>query len=195
MVTVLRQLAASGFLVASASAIMAAQNSQATAGDVSPLQPLPGQVLSTLPSLAQGPAGATEVTIRWRLGLGSSPVPPVPGRVQAGGQFDVVARRPVESGFVRERDPQVAPDELVLIAIGASGAPIAWQHIKDPRIVRAESPGPDGILSGQTLHRPLTELVVLMPDGVPATELRVYQPQWTGQAFTLAPLGTVALNP
>jgi hypothetical protein len=165
------------------------------AAQTPPLQPLPAQSLSSVPlsGASSTATTATEVTIRWTL-QAQSPAPPAPGD-QTGNQFDLVASRSVPPLFVRERDPQLAVGEIVVIAADANGQPVGWQHVRDPRIVRAESPGADGVLTGQTFYRPVAEMVVSVPDDVGATQLRFYEPQWTGQTFVLNPLGTVALNP
>ena len=145
------------------------------------LQPLPGQSLSAVPLVASTSRSTslTEMTIRW---LANSPESPL----------KVMARRRVASHLVRERDPQLSPDELVVIATDTRGTAIGWQHVKDPRVIRAEAPGIDGVLSGQWLRRTLAEFVVAVPDDLAAAELRIYETSWTGRAWTLTPLGTVS---
>src|SRR4051812_5253333 len=172
---------------------LAAQDAAQSTGGQQPLGSLTAASLSAVPPLASmsGSLATTEVTI----GLsGRSPASPsASGSVFAETSLQMVARRPSESGLVRERDPQLAPDELVVVAVDSNGTAIGWQHVKDPRVVRSEAPGADGVLAGQTLYRSDAEFVVAMPDDVRAVEMRVYETRWTGQSWALAPVGHVSL--
>src|SRR5262245_44604549 len=151
-------------------------------------------LLAAVPRIASvaTDTSGSELTIRWIVGAGPSGTP-------AGGasppldQFDLVRRRAIEWTAVRERDPQLSLDQIVVVARDGDGRELGWQQIKDPRIIRAESPGPDGTLSGQILQRALTEIVVTLPAGMSATELRIYEPNWTGTEFVLRALGSVAV--
>jgi hypothetical protein len=194
--TCIRRIAVSGLVAWMASFSIAAQLPPTGGAGQSPLEPIPGQSLSSLPPAGSSTAtAATEITIRWSLRVGASAPSPGSGANQTDNQFDVVSTRSVGPLFVRERDPQLAVDEIVIIAVGADGQSLGWQHVKDPRFIRAESAGPDGVLSGQTLSRSVAEMVVSLPSDITASQLRFYQPRWTGQAFVLDPLGTAALNP
>jgi CBS domain-containing protein len=51
-----------------------------------------------------------------------------------------------------------------LIVMGADGTVLDWRLGRNPRIVRAESPGPDGVLSGSTIQLPSAELLVTVAD-------------------------------
>ena len=108
--------------------------------------------------------------------------------------FEIVKRGTVDEAPVRERDPQIGPDEVVIVAVDAQGQEIAWQHLKDPRIVRSEQAGPGGLLSGQVFYRTETELVVRVPDDVAAVALRVYEVQWDGREFLLRGVGPVPIS-
>jgi len=99
---------------------------------------------------------------------------------------------PVTDPPVRERDPQVGPDDIVIVALDAQRREVAWIRVTDPRLIRSEQPGPGGTLTGQRLYRNDVEFLVRVPDGVNAVELAVYQPQRTGEQNTLRPLGTIA---
>jgi hypothetical protein len=64
--------------------------------------------------------------------------------------------------------------------------------VADPRLLRAEVPGPDGELSGQVLSRESAEFVVHDPDDEAVAEVRLYHPEWDGQKFSLELVGAVA---
>jgi hypothetical protein len=102
--------------------------------------------------------------------------------------------RPVFDPPVRERNPQIGPDDIVVVALDAQGNEVSWQRIKDPRILRAEMPDAAGRLSGQTLYRTDTELTVTVPDDVMAVALDVYEPVETGGTLSLRALAHVALR-
>jgi len=157
------------------------------------------QVLSSVRQLADMSAAAsssTELTIRWSAGdAAAGPVPKPQEGSAASNVFTVVTRRQVAGVAPHERNPQLSPDQIVVVAVGASGEELGWQLVKDPRIVRAESPGPDGVLTGQTLYQPLTEFTVIVPNDVAASMLSIYKPRWNGTAFLLAPIGSVGVAP
>lgn len=141
-----------------------------------------------------GGSAATELTIRW-VAADAPADEPIPARdFRPVNQFEVVARRSVMPGFVRERAPQLSRERLVVVAVDATGREVAWQQVADPRIVLSESAGPGLELSGQTLYRPLTELVVALPDALATAAIRVYEARWTGSEFVLDGLGEIAVG-
>jgi len=153
--------------------------------------------LPTFATAAKG-NGQAEVTIRWVVtpGQGNAALPGAlitPGPNPETNQFEVLRRRGVNEAPVRERNPQLAVDELVIVAVGDRGDELAWQHVKDPRIVRSEQPGPDGVLRGQVFFRPEAELVVHLPDAVTAARVLVYSVEWNGTRFVLRGLGSIPI--
>ena len=115
-------------------------------------------------------------------------------RLQTTGPFRVVERRSIAGSLARQRDPQLSENHLLVRAVNAGGEIVDTQLILDPRIVRAEAPGPSGELKGETLHLASPEFLLTIPDGTAVRELRVFHPRWTGTAFVLDPLGTISLN-
>lgn len=100
------------------------------------------------------------------------------------------------SGFLRrERRPQLSPDMLVIVVRASDGRELDWRTAPNPRVLRAETPGPDGRLSGQFFERQEAELFIAIPRLVEASALRVYQPRWTGTEYALDVVGDVALTP
>jgi hypothetical protein len=110
------------------------------------------------------------------------------------GPFRVLERRSITGSLVRQRDPQMTENHLLVRAVNAGGQIIDTQLILDPRVVRAETPGPSGELRGETLHLASPEFLLTIPDGSAVRELRIYHPRWTGTAFVLDLLGTLPLN-
>jgi hypothetical protein len=150
--------------------------------------------LATMPQLAAVAVAppATEITVRWNLLSSPAADPAAPGAVN---EFAVTARRQVDELPVRERDPQLSEDRLVVVAIDAGGREVGWQMVPDPSLLRAETPGPSGQLTGQVLRRTETSFLMTVPETVPpVVELRVLKPRWTGSAFVLDPLGSVAVG-
>jgi hypothetical protein len=135
---------------------------------------------------------AQELTIRW------TPYPGrdgaiVPGVVAPAADFAVVERRAVPGPLPRQRKPQLSADQLVAIAVDATGREVDWQLVKDPRVIRAEQPGPDGRLTGQLLHRADTELLLTLPANGTLVEVAIYEPSWTGDGYVLRYLGAISL--
>lgn len=100
------------------------------------------------------------------------------------------ARRPLGVPLARERAPQLAPDRLVVVAVDASGAPIDWRIVADPRVVRAESPDATGLLSGIDLTYLEAEFRVAIAESADTRELRIYKPRWMGDSWVLDPIAT-----
>jgi hypothetical protein len=80
-----------------------------------------------------------------------------------------------------------------VIAVDAQGRQVYRQLIADPRVLRAERPGPTGELVGETLHHATADFSVALPDDPSIVELHFYQPRWTGTGWTLDPIGRVGL--
>jgi len=163
------------------------------AGQASNVWPLP---LPRLEQRATAGGAAVEMTILWNVSAGAATSDPVPADVAGPlrNDFQVAARRLVADAPVRQRDPQLSEDDLVIVAVSPQGADLGWQVIKDPSFVRAETPTASGELQHQTLRRPEASFLVTLPGrGEGIAELRLLKPRWNGTAFILDPLGAVAI--
>jgi len=152
-----------------------------------------------LPRLEQ-PATAggasVEMTIQWNVTGAAPNAEPLPVDVAGPprNDFQVTTRRLVSGGPVRQRDPQLSEDDLVIVAVSPQGTDLGWQVVKDPSFVRAETPGASGELQHQTLRRPEASFIVTLPDqGAGIAELRLLKPRWTGSAYVLDPIGSVSV--
>jgi hypothetical protein len=138
--------------------------------------------------------GLQELRVGWNAYVGS-PAPQVaPGAwPQSPNVFTVLQSRQRPGSLPRHRNPELAVDQLLVIAFNAQGAEVDAQVIADPRVLRAEGPEPTGSLSGEVLHHATTEFLITLPNDPGITELRVYQPRWTGSGFVLDWLGSIHL--
>ena len=59
----------------------------------------------------------------------------------------------------------------MVVAVNALGETVDTQLILDPRVIRAETPGQTGEVSGQVLHRANPEFLLNLPDHSAITEL------------------------
>lgn len=140
---------------------------------------------------------AQELRISWHADVVTAPE--AEGRVRSpellqGHRFSVLGRRRGLAAMPRERRPQLASDRIVIMAVDAAGQERSRTILPDPRIVRAERPGPDGVLTGMVLFRQEADFLLTLPDGDEVRELRIYQPRWTGEAFALDAIGTVPVE-
>lgn len=149
-----------------------------------------------LPTIAQAARSHrhSEVTFEWAVSAGTPGTAARRGVLPEVHQFQMRHSRTVVDPPVRERDPQIGPDDLVVVAVDAQGTEVSWQRLKDPRILRAEIPDATGRLSGQTLYRTDTQLTVTVPDDVAAVAIDVYEPVRSGGALALRSLARVALR-
>jgi len=155
--------------------------------------PLP---LPRLEQRATAGGASVEMTIQWNVTAAAANADPQPVDVAGPprNDFQVTARRLVAGAPVRQRDPQLSDDDLVIVAVSPQGTDLGWQVIKDPSFVRAETSTPAGELQHQTLRRPEASFIVTLPEqGAGISELRLLKPRWTGTAFVLDPLGSVIL--
>ncbi len=151
-------------------------------------------ILALAPPLSVAMAQAVqEVRVEWDAYRGATAPQVKPGTEQPSNLFTVLERRRAVGPLPRQRNPELSSDQIVVVAVGSQGQTIDAQTIPDPRILRAEAPGPTGELSGEVLHHAKTELLIAIPDDPRIVELRLYQPRWTGTVFVLDPLGAVRL--
>lgn len=97
-------------------------------------------------------------------------------------------------GVRRERQPEISPNHLVIVAEDAAGRELDWRLVQNPRITRAEVPGPDGTLSGRTVEHGSVELMVTIPDVPGLDRIQIYRPVWNGREYNLEPLAQLRIG-
>jgi hypothetical protein len=97
-----------------------------------------------------------------------------------------------EGGLPKQRSAELSPMQVVVVALDAEGRMRWCGLVADPRLLRAEWPGPDGELTGEVLYKESAEFVVQYPDDDAVAEVRLYHPDWDGQKFSLELVGAVA---
>ena len=105
----------------------------------------------------------------------------------------VLEDRPASGSRQRERNPRLAADMFVVVAVDARGEEVARVTVSDPRVIRAEAAAPSGEFESQRMMRGEVELSVLLPDEPGIVALRIYQPRWTGDYYVLDYLIETAL--
>lgn len=146
------------------------------------------------PPAATGTAAdAQQLTVRWTAAPGASATPSATTPATPAGSFDVVARSSAGAMPI-ERYPELAADKLLIAGTDATGSILAWSLTADPRLVRAEVPGPDGVLTGRLLYRGSADLLAVLPASSSIVQGAVYQPTWTGSEWLLNLVGTFSLD-
>jgi hypothetical protein len=136
-----------------------------------------------------------EVRIRWDAYILGSPAPQVnPDRAIASNVLTLLERRSVSGHVPRQRYPQLSSNHIVVLARDANGQIADLQIMQDPRILRAELPGPTGELTGQVLHHAQMELLIVLNDAQKPRVIELYHPRWTGLDYVLEIIGSVSLN-
>jgi hypothetical protein len=97
-----------------------------------------------------------------------------------------------EGALPKQRSAELSPTQIVVVALDAEGRMRWCGLVNDPRLLRAEWPGPDGQLTGQVIYKESAEFVVSYPDDDSIAEIRLYHPDWDGQDFSLELVGAVA---
>lgn len=145
---------------------------------------------------ASPPASARthrELGVSWEADKAALPKPAAAQYRNAPGRV-ALARAAVrrEGGLPKQRSAELSPTQVVVVALDAEGRMLWCGLVADPRLLRAETPGPDGELTGQVLYRESAEFVVQYPDDEAVAEVRLYHPDWDGQKFSLELVGAVA---
>ena len=130
--------------------------------------------------------------MQWTTPADGAP-PPAPGQ-QSVNPLRLLERRSAGGSLPRQRNPQVSADQILVQAFNARGLLVDSHLIPDPRLVRAESPGPTGELAGEVLHRVDPDFLITLPDVPDLVELRLFQPRWTGTEFAFDLIGSVSLR-
>lgn len=171
-----------------------AQLSAVCASAQVPAKPGPSMPFSTLSretAQVQSADQLRELLVRW------TPTPTA-GRGGLQGlsteRLSVIQEQAGTGSLRRERNPQVTEDQLVLVQRSDDGTALDWRLVKNPRIIRAELPGPDGRLSGGVIERDSAEMLITLPNLASASRLSVYQPHWNGTEFLLDLIGEVPLK-
>jgi len=97
-------------------------------------------------------------------------------------------------GLPRQRSFELASDHLLLVTVTADSRLRWFSLVPDPRVLRAERPGPTGQLTGEIIFQPNLDYSFNIPDDNESTELRLYHPRWNGQEFGLVLLSTIPLK-
>jgi hypothetical protein len=146
----------------------------------------------SLPSQTQSPP---DIRVRWQGEPATSPAGAATERqIQPRGSFAALSRQGGLGSLPRQRAPELSSDQLLVLAVDAQQQLKGWALITDPRILRAELPGPTGELSGRVIYQSNVEFVVALPDDPAISELRFYHPRWTGKEFVLDPIGAAPLQ-
>ena len=94
----------------------------------------------------------------------------------------------------RERQPEPSANDLVIVVQDSTGRDLDWRIILNPRLIRAETPDQNGVLSGRVIERDEVELLVYIPDVAGADRIQIFSPVWNGKDYTLEPLGQLTIG-
>lgn len=141
---------------------------------------------------SQSPEGVLQVRVQWTTPADGTP-PPAPGR-QPVNPLRLLERRSAGGSLPRQRNPQVSADQILVQAFNSRGLLVDSHLIPDPRLVRAESPGPTGELAGEVLHWVDPDFLITLPDAPDLVELLLFQPRWTGTEFAFDLIGSISLQ-
>ena len=94
----------------------------------------------------------------------------------------------------RRRSFELAADQLLIITVDDRARLRWWSTIPDPRILRAERPGPDGVLTGEIIFQKTVNFTLNIPDDSAAVELRLYHPRSNGQELVPVLISSMTLT-
>ena len=142
--------------------------------------------------LREAAEGSEELLIRF------TPARPIANENQpqgtSSGSVGLVSRRHFQESIKPKKKLKVSSNKWIVAGIGGQGELRHWGLIADPLVLRAESPGPDGLLSGQVLQREQAEFLRSLPNDPSIRTLKLFRPKWTGQEYELDLMGEVSLR-
>lgn len=94
----------------------------------------------------------------------------------------------------RERSLELSPNQVLVVAVDGNRELRWWRLLLDPRLVRSETPGVSGDISGESYYLIKVDFIIPYPDDPAIKELRFYQPLWSGKDFHLALFSTLPLG-
>jgi hypothetical protein len=146
-----------------------------------------------LTSLAFGQT-IQELRVQWTT---APPLPPGTSAERIGPPaaqlFSILSRQATRGRLPRQREPELNSDQVVIIARDSNGTIVDWQVVPDPRLVRAEGPGPGGELSGRVFYRERGDFLLTLPNEPGIARIDFYHPRWAGTNFDLDLIGGVSL--
>lgn len=108
-------------------------------------------------------------------------------------KITVIGQRSILESPPQERSPQLSSDHIVVIALDVDGREITRLNVLDPRLIRAEVPGPSVNLSAQVIYREYVEFKIALPDEPALRQLKFFKPEWMGAKFNLHLIGEANL--
>jgi hypothetical protein len=153
-----------------------------------------GVEVGAAPSAAAAARSHRELRVSWEADKSALPKAEEAAQYKNAPGRAALARAAVrrEGALPKQRSAELSPTQVVVVALDAEGRMRWCGLVHDPRLLRAEWPGPDGELTGQVVYRESAEFVVSYPDDETIAEIRLYHPDWDGQKFSLELVGAVA---
>ena len=157
-------------------------------------------LLQPMGVVVERPVAVADQSIQLQLRWNEAPAPPsrvAAARSGAGttaGWIDILTRKTTPGPLPRRRGLNLAPDRILIVVVDSQSRLRSWSVIPDPHLIRAESPGPDGVLKGTVVLRERPQFFINVPDDPSIRELRIYEPHWNGQAFNLVLVGDVIIT-
>ena len=151
-------------------------------------------VLTEVAAQAREPGALREVTIRWTAYAGATKTLVPSAQAVAVNRLELLAERLVSGSLPHDRQPDFSGDQVLVVATDGAGATLSWQLLPDPRIVRAEEVGPDGILHGTVLFRTDPVFTFSLPDDLQPAAVSIFTPRatdgdWEFDLIASIPLG------
>lgn len=133
------------------------------------------------------------LSVEWEADRSALPAPASAQHKNAPGRVTLARASERRTGALpKQRSAELSTTQVVVVALDSAGRMRWCGLVEDPRLLRAEAPGPDGELSGQVIYRDSAEFVIQYPDDEAVAEVRLYHPGWDGQNFSLELIGAVA---
>jgi hypothetical protein len=105
-------------------------------------------------------------------------------------QVSLLSVKTETGALSRQRVLELSPFQVLVVAVNAQKQVLWWDLQPDPRQFRAETSDQAGRLSGKTLYRNESEMLVSLPADAAIAEVLFYHPVWDGvSTYSLDQIG------
>ncbi len=105
-------------------------------------------------------------------------------------RFLITEQRRITESPLSQRDPELTPQQIVVMACDAKEKEINRFYISDPCVIRAKTFDENGaLISSELFYKKSVDFSIVIPDDPNINLIKFYKPNWTGKEFVIELIG------